>query len=254
LELTNEAVLTFETDKAKIRDDKSLATALVFRGHVRIAAHQHGEEIVLDEAFGDFLRALGNSPRWLKRTRLSALAGISAAAVCIWFSGHSTRYANPLTIVEMMERFRVSLRREDIPANSLVDARARWILALALFKLMGGLSDYAEKHLVDARSVLMENSSPQDAAELTLDYHWCLVHDDRLGKALADWKVVQKWIDALPEKWQVILGMWGDALRSRAIELKVVRKVFGELRGIRDVQHPRAAPAPADDPGEVLGW
>ena len=254
LELTNEAVLAFEGDVGKLRDDRSLATALVCRGHVRVSAYRKGEEVDLDDAFRDFLQALQNSPRCLKKTRLAALSGIAVASVSIWYSGQSTRYANPMAVVKLMERFRTSLRREDVSSISMVDARARWMLGLSLFKLMGGLSDYAEKHLVDARSVLMENSSPQDAAELTLDYHWCLVHDDRLGKALADWKVVQKWIDALPEKWQVILGMWGDALRSRAIELKIVRKVFGELRGIRDVQHPRAAPAPAEDPGEVLGW
>jgi hypothetical protein len=254
-QLTNDAVLAFENDDGKIRDDRSLATALVCRGVFRISAYRQGEGTDLDEAIRDYLRALESSPRWLKKTRLAALSGTGAAAVSIWFSGKSTRYANPLKIVEMMERFRASLRREDIPSCSLVDARARWILGLALFKLMGGLSDFAEKHLIDARSVLMEVGVPLYAAELTLDYHWCLVHDDRSAKALADWTAVRQWIDVLPEKWQVALGMWGDALRGRAIEEKVVRKVFGELRGIRDVQLPRGAAAvPADDSREVLGW
>ncbi|HEX9733800.1 MAG TPA: hypothetical protein VGG06_17655 [Thermoanaerobaculia bacterium] len=252
LDLTNEAVLTFEKDHGKLRDDRSLATALTYRGIARTAAYRQDGQEDLDEAIKDLLRALESSPRWLKRTRLAALAGIGVAAVSIWFSGQSTRYADPVTIVEMMERFRASLRREDIPFNSLVDARARWILGLALFKLMGGLSDCAEKNLVDARSVLMDVGLPQFAAELTLDFHWCLVHDDRLSKALEDWSVVEHWIDVLPEKWKVTLGMWGDALRSRVLEEKVVRKVFLELRGIRNVQHP--AGAAADDPEEALGW
>jgi len=100
---------------------------------------------------------------------------------------------------------------------------------------------------------LMEIGPPQYAAELTLDYHWCLLHDNRLAKALADWTAVELWIDVLPKKWQVILGMWGDALRGRRLEEAVVRKVFGELRGIRDVQVP-GAEVPAGDPHEILGW
>lgn len=254
LELTNDAVRTFESDSGRVRDDRSLATALVCRGLVLVSAYRQDEEVDLDEAIRDFLRALENSPRWLKKTRLAALSGIGAAAVTIWFSGRSTRYANPVTVVEMMERFRANLRREDIPSNTLADARARWILGLALFKLMGGLSDFAEKHLVDARSVLMEKGVPQFAAELTLDFHWCLLHDDRLAKALDDWSVVEQWIDVLPEKWQVILGMWGDALRSRELEEKLVRKVFMELRGIRDVQLPRAAADVAVDDSHDVGW
>lgn len=254
LELTNDAVLTFESDSGKLRDDRSLATALVYRGIARASAYRQGEDIDLDEAIRDFLRALENSPRWFKKTRLAALSGIGATAGTIWFSGHSTRYADPVTIVGMMERFRAALRREDIPSNSLVDARARWILGLALFKLMGGLSEFAEKHFIDARAVLMEIGPPQYAAELTLDYHWCLLHDERLARALADWSAVEPVMDVLPEKWQVILGMWGDALRRREIEGNIVRKVFLELRGIRDVQVPGAAPAAAEDPHDDLGW
>lgn len=254
LEIADEAVSVFENDNGKIRDDRSLATALVLRGAVRVSAYRQGEDVELDEAIRDYLQALESSPTCLKRTRLAALAGISAAAVSLWFSGQSTRYADPVTVVEMMERFRTTLRHEDIPYNSLVDARARWILGLALFKLMGGLSDCAEKHLTDSRSVLLEKSAPQDAAGLTLEYHWCLLHDGRKQKALDDWAVVRHWIDALPEKWKVTLGMWGDALRQSVIEEKVARRVFRELRGIRDVQLPGTADGADDDPGDPLGW
>lgn len=251
LSMTDNAVAIFEKNERTLRDDCSLATALVHRGIVRGYAYQQGENSDIDKAVADFLRALEDSPKRLKRTRLAALAGIVNSAVILWFSGQSARFANPATVVAMIGRFRDSLRREDVPYNSIIDGRARWALGLALFKLMGGLSQCAEKHLRDARSVLVELGAPQDVAELTLDFHWCLIQEGSWAKALQDWSLIQSTIEALPEDWQVSLRLWGDALRKRVLEEEVVTKVFGELRGIRNVQMPQICYVEADDP---YGW
>jgi hypothetical protein len=194
----------------------------------------------------DFSRALEVARRPFKRTTLLAATGMATAMVVLWFSGYPARVA-PATVVENLARFRGDLRRQRIPVNSVTDAKVRWALGIALWKLLGEtLGPCAENHLRSARSDLLKAGQNRRAAELTLDLQWCLIHDERWAEALKEFDVLEE-LAAHIDLPAAVLAMWQDALRGRSLSAELATRVMS-LRGLKQVRLPSV---PKDDPSPI---
>lgn len=172
-------------------------------------------------------------------------------AVRMWFEGRSTRFANPANVVKAMANLRNCLRRDGVSQRSMIDAKARWILGLASYKLLGGLGEYAIRHLTEARNVLIDVGSPVNVVEITLDFQWCLVEQGRWARALEEWRYIEERIDVLPEKWHLMVTMWGESLRKRAVSSEIAKTVFREIRGVRDLAVPSSSEV---EDKALIGW
>lgn len=246
VDLAEMAVKVFENRGRDGRDDCSLAFALVVRAAVRCNAFHHGLDIDMSQVVSDFSRALTVTRRPFKRTRLAAAAGLGTAAVHIWFSGRPANVA-PTSVVEDLARFRAGLRRQRIPVSSVADAQARWVLGLAIWKLLGEtLGPCAENHLRSARTDLFEAGRKREAAQLTLDLQWCLIHDGNWVKALKEFEVLEELAPYL-DLPAATLAMWHDALRGCSLSIDVARRIMA-FRGLKDV---RLSSVPKDDPSPI---
>lgn len=246
IELAESAVRVFERAGPEGRDDCSLAFSLVIRAAVRCNAFHSGLDINMGRAVEDFSRALEVARRPFKRTTLAAASGLATAMACLWFSGYPARVA-PATVVESLVRVRLDLRRQRIPINSVTDAKVRWALGIALWKMLGEtLGPCAENHLRSARTDLLRAGQQRRAAELTLDLQWCLINDERWVEGFKEFGILEELAPYI-ELPAAVLAMWQDALRGRSLSAELACRVMSR-RGVKQVRIPSV---PKDDPSPI---
>lgn len=235
LQSADEAVAIFE-EAESLRDDCSLSAALATRGLIEGVGFQMGlDGFEAVTAYQYFERALDVAEPDYRMSRLSAVTGMGRILVSLWMGGGSVP-VSPASVVEQMVKIRRDLRRRRTPFRSLIDSNARWLLALAMHRLLGGLGECAEKHLRDARKYLSKVGTDYDVLAITLDLQWCLLADGRFAGALKECEPLRA--AGMPE---ALLQVWRSGIERRLITNRLAAKVFEKVRGNRGVVSPQAA-------------
>lgn len=215
-------------------DRFSLAGALVTRANVHHQAYRFAAGSLKDAA-ADLEHALTVCSRKTVRTRLAAVHNLASVAAAAWIGGEAG-ILQPSQVIELMRRLRKSLHREKkIRHCSVVHAKTRWVMGLALAQEAVGLTRRAETYLRGAWDDLVILESYPDAAMLALDLGWWLLQDRQWPKlqALAVEIVAAPWARRLPTEWCAALELWRAGARARRFDDGVLEQVYGTVRGIR---------------------
>ena len=245
-QLADEAVEIFEQDNGKPRDDRSLAFALMVRAAVIGWQTVHGEAADLKDAYADYQRSLLVSKRWMKRTRDAAIIGLNAASAVSWLTD-TTAQLDPTEVIDSLTTFRCHLRREHVPVCSVIDARARWVLILALSQQQGILDAEALALAKSARAHLQVVGTTRDSFALSVDIQWCLVGEGRWQEALEEWSAVEDTLLDLPKHVQSAAILWGSALHNRQMTQKTVRQVYAVVRQLPMARLPGSRVPPGSE-------
>jgi len=225
----------FDADRPQRETDRfSLAGALVTRANVHHRACRF-DAGSLREAAVDLERALTVCSRKTLRTRVAAVHNLGSVAAASWIGGEAG-ILRPSQVIELMRRLRKSLHSEKkIRHRSVVHAKTRWVMGLALAQEAVGLTRRAENYLRGAWDDLVALESYPDAAVLALDLGWWLLQDREWAKlqALAGEVVAAPWARSLPTEWCAVLELWRAGARARRFEEGVLEKVYRTVRGIR---------------------
>lgn len=217
-------------------DRFSLAGALVTRANVHNQAHSFGVGSLKESAV-DLERALTVCSRRTARTRLAAVHNLASVAASAWIGGEPG-ILQPSQVLELMRRLRQTFHREKkIRHRSVIHARTRWVMGLALAQEAVGLTRRAETYLRGAWDDLVALESYSDAAKLALDLGWWLLQDREWAKlrALARETAGASWARHYPAEWRAALDLWRDGARARRFKEGALEEVYRTVRGIRVV-------------------
>ena len=228
----------FRTDDGVVREDRSLPTSLVFRGIIKGYGYYLGDASDTDSACRDFREAAELAGKALPRCQMLAVNGITTTAVIMWFTGTPVRFADPSSVMSDLKAIRRDLREQNIPIESPVDARCRWLMGLAGYRTAGGLARRPNRFMTTAREDLIKVGNPREVVELTLDRQWCLLDEGRLEEASAEFGYIADRLDHVPDQWQYSLDLWKHALDRHRIEEEGVRELYWTVRGLRNVRIP----------------
>lgn len=241
-DLADDSVAVFRTARS-LRDDCSLCAALATRGMVELLAFQDGiPGFERDRCLDFYCESLAVSCADYGMSRLAAVSGLGRVLVSSWMGVGAPSATDVGLLVRLLAGFREDLRRQGTPYRSLLDANLRWLLALSLHRLTGGLGLAASKHFQDARAHLMEIGTESDVRWITLDYQWCLIADGEFGRALAECAF-------LPGMPPVQLEIWRRAIKGKLVTNRIAERVFRTGRASRGVLSPQgdALPGPGWD-------
>lgn len=214
-------------------DRFSLAGTLVTRANVHGQSYRFGAGS-LQEAASDLKRALTVCTRKTPQTRLAAVHNLGSVAASAWI-GDEAGILHPSQVTELMRRVRRSLHREKkIRHRSVIHAKTRWVLGLALAQEAMGLTRRAESYLRGARDDLIALESYPDAVMLSLDFGWWLFQERQWAKlrAMAGEVVTAPWGRRLPTEWRTALELWRQGVWARGFEQGVLEHVYRTVRGI----------------------
>lgn len=225
----------YDPDRPELETDRlSLAAALVFRANV----HVHGSRFEagdLEQAAEDLTTALTVCGKRTERSRLAALHNLGTVAAAAWIGGQPA-LASPSQVVELMRLVRRSLHRQKkIRHRSVVHAKTRWVMGLALAQESMGLTPRAENYLRGARDDLIALESYADAAMITLDLGWWLLQERRWPKlrAIATDLVTAPWARRFSTEWQAALELWQRSVVEQEVDREAISRVYRTVRGIR---------------------
>lgn len=234
-------------------DRFSLAGTLVTRANVHNRAYRFGAGS-LQNAANDLKRALTVCSRKTVQTRLAAVHNLGSVAASAWI-GNEAGILHPSQVIELMRRVRRSLHRDKkIRHRSVIHAKTRWVMGLALAQEAMGLTRRAESYLRGARDDLIALESYPDAAMLSLDFGWWLFQERDWAKlrAVAGEVVTAPWGRRLPTEWCTALELWRQGVWARRFEQGVLEHVYRTVRGI-DLEVPKLD-EPAHRWETSIGW
>lgn len=225
----------FDANRPERETDRfSLAGTLITRANVHNRAYAC-EAGRLKDAAVDLERALTVCSRKTTRTRLAAVHNLGTVAASAWIGGEAG-ILQPSQVIELMRRLRKSFHREKkIRHCSVIHAKTRWLMGLALAEEAVGLTRRAESYLRGAWDDLVSLDSFADAAMLALDLGWWLLLERQWPKlrALADELVASPWAGEVPGEWRAPLELWRQGVRARRFKKGVLERVYRTVRGIR---------------------